>query len=241
MVSHWWFSLPQTVPKHLKCSLCICFFLFYYSCRDFQHQSCQHMFLLPTHRISAYKVINTNLMTDQKCCPLTQCCACLWIPGYTAAASASAWGVLHFPLGMGCSEPSHTQPIIFFPPNLCIQYVHAHTHTHTSLSLLGSVQMEISHPSFVVTIIIQMSLGLNRCCVCYLLSLSPHFSASLLVVRKLQEFELPYISISSLRNSEFHILLRKRYPPPAHIMTLNFITSFRVPFSICNYNCSSYS
>ncbi|XP_019751747.1 sorting nexin-17 [Hippocampus comes] len=30
-------------------------------------------------------------------------------------------------------------------------------------------------------------------------------------VRKLQEFELPYVSISSLRSSEFHILLRKSY------------------------------
>eukprot|EP00064_Thunnus_orientalis_P017486 superscaffoldBa00003726_g17569 len=31
------------------------------------------------------------------------------------------------------------------------------------------------------------------------------------VVRKLQEFELPYVSITSLRSSEFHILLRKSY------------------------------
>uniref|UniRef100_A0A668AG11 Sorting nexin-17 n=1 Tax=Myripristis murdjan TaxID=586833 RepID=A0A668AG11_9TELE len=30
-------------------------------------------------------------------------------------------------------------------------------------------------------------------------------------VRKLQEFELPYVSITSLRSSEFHILLRKSY------------------------------
>uniref|UniRef100_A0A8D0CT28 Sorting nexin 17 n=1 Tax=Sander lucioperca TaxID=283035 RepID=A0A8D0CT28_SANLU len=32
-----------------------------------------------------------------------------------------------------------------------------------------------------------------------------------LFVRKLQEFELPYVSITSLRSSEFHILLRKSY------------------------------
>uniref|UniRef100_A0A8D3AJ61 Sorting nexin 17 n=1 Tax=Scophthalmus maximus TaxID=52904 RepID=A0A8D3AJ61_SCOMX len=31
------------------------------------------------------------------------------------------------------------------------------------------------------------------------------------IVRKLQEFELPYVSITSLRSSEFHILLRKSY------------------------------
>uniref|UniRef100_A0AAQ5XBB7 Sorting nexin-17 n=1 Tax=Amphiprion ocellaris TaxID=80972 RepID=A0AAQ5XBB7_AMPOC len=33
---------------------------------------------------------------------------------------------------------------------------------------------------------------------------------SLTFVRKLQEFELPYVSITSLRSSEFHIVLRKR-------------------------------
>lgn len=62
-----------------------------------------------------------------------------------------------------------------------------------------------------------------------LLLLSPHLShplspspplslplcVSLSVVRKLQEFELPYVSISSLQSSDFHILLRKRYSPPA--------------------------
>ena len=30
------------------------------------------------------------------------------------------------------------------------------------------------------------------------------------VVRKLQEFELPYVSVTSLHNSEFRIILRKR-------------------------------
>uniref|UniRef100_A0A8C6K849 Sorting nexin-17 n=1 Tax=Nothobranchius furzeri TaxID=105023 RepID=A0A8C6K849_NOTFU len=34
---------------------------------------------------------------------------------------------------------------------------------------------------------------------------------SLTFVRKLQEFELPYVSITSLQNSEFHIVLRKSY------------------------------
>uniref|UniRef100_A0A672FE78 Sorting nexin-17 n=1 Tax=Salarias fasciatus TaxID=181472 RepID=A0A672FE78_SALFA len=34
---------------------------------------------------------------------------------------------------------------------------------------------------------------------------------SLTFVRKLQEFELPYVSITSLRSSEFHIVLRKSY------------------------------
>lgn len=59
---------------------------------------------------------------------------------------------------------------------------------------------------------------------CLLLSLSlsspslpPSPCVSLSVVRKLQEFELPYVSISSLQSSDFHILLRKRYWPPAHI------------------------
>lgn len=31
------------------------------------------------------------------------------------------------------------------------------------------------------------------------------------VVRKLQEFELPYVSVTSLRNPDYHIVLRKRY------------------------------
>ena len=30
------------------------------------------------------------------------------------------------------------------------------------------------------------------------------------VVRKLQEFELPYVSVTSLHNHEFRIILRKR-------------------------------
>lgn len=30
------------------------------------------------------------------------------------------------------------------------------------------------------------------------------------VVRKLQEFELPYVSVTSLRDPEFRIILRKR-------------------------------
>lgn len=30
------------------------------------------------------------------------------------------------------------------------------------------------------------------------------------VVRKLQEFELPYVSVTSLHNPEFQIILRKR-------------------------------
>lgn len=37
--------------------------------------------------------------------------------------------------------------------------------------------------------------------------LSCHFPA---VVRKLQEFELPYVSVTSLHNPEFRIILRKR-------------------------------
>ncbi|XP_061668811.1 sorting nexin-17 isoform X2 [Syngnathoides biaculeatus] len=36
----------------------------------------------------------------------------------------------------------------------------------------------------------------------------------LTLVRKLQEFELPYVSITSLHSSDFHILLRKRAPGP---------------------------
>lgn len=31
------------------------------------------------------------------------------------------------------------------------------------------------------------------------------------VVRKLQEFELPYVSVTSLCNPDYHIVLRKRY------------------------------
>lgn len=57
-------------------------------------------------------------------------------------------------------------------------------------------------------------------------------SLSLLVVRKLQEFELPYVSITSLRSSDFHIILRKRYPPPAHIMLLLCLLN-------CNYSSDS--
>lgn len=52
------------------------------------------------------------------------------------------------------------------------------------------------------------------------------FFFPLSVVRKLQEFELPYVSITSSRSSEFHIVLRKRYVPPlVHIMSMNLITS----------------
>lgn len=51
------------------------------------------------------------------------------------------------------------------------------------------------------------------------------------VVRKLQEFELPYVSITSSRSSEFHIVLQKRYVPPlVYIMSMNLVTSF---FFIC--------
>lgn len=41
----------------------------------------------------------------------------------------------------------------------------------------------------------------------------PAFSelSSLPVIRKLQEFELPYVSVTSLRNPDYKILLRKRY------------------------------
>lgn len=42
---------------------------------------------------------------------------------------------------------------------------------------------------------------------CPELLLSRHFPA---VVRKLQEFELPYVSVTSLHNPEFQIILRKR-------------------------------
>lgn len=73
-------------------------------------------------------------------------------------------------------------------------------------------------------------------------------SLSLSVVRKLQEFELPYVSISSLQSSDFHILLRKRYSPPAHITTFsshapsrlfvifdhNWIISLTTRFIVCN-------
>uniref|UniRef100_A0AAQ5XN66 Sorting nexin-17 n=1 Tax=Amphiprion ocellaris TaxID=80972 RepID=A0AAQ5XN66_AMPOC len=44
---------------------------------------------------------------------------------------------------------------------------------------------------------------------------------SLTFVRKLQEFELPYVSITSLRSSEFHIVLRKRYEPPFSSLSVN--------------------
>lgn len=43
--------------------------------------------------------------------------------------------------------------------------------------------------------------------------LLPRGAAELLfptVVRKLQEFELPYVSVTSLHNPEFQIILRKR-------------------------------
>lgn len=39
----------------------------------------------------------------------------------------------------------------------------------------------------------------------------PFLSHCALVVRKLQEFELPYVSVTSLRNPDYHIVLRKRY------------------------------
>lgn len=42
---------------------------------------------------------------------------------------------------------------------------------------------------------------------CPELLLSRRFPA---VVRKLQEFELPYVSVTSLHNPEFQIILRKR-------------------------------
>ncbi|KAG6920398.1 sorting nexin 17, partial [Chelydra serpentina] len=34
---------------------------------------------------------------------------------------------------------------------------------------------------------------------------------SLAVMRKLQEFELPYVSVTSLRNPDYKIILRKSY------------------------------
>lgn len=60
----------------------------------------------------------------------------------------------------------------------------------------------------------QMSLRLLRSCNSFHI-----LSFPLSVVRKLQEFELPYVSITSLQSSEFHILLRKRYQPPARNIT----------------------
>lgn len=75
-------------------------------------------------------------------------------------------------------QPPHIQSLLSSFAQIYILSVYTHTRTQ-SLSLLGPVQMEISHPSFVVAIVIQMSLGLNRCCVCYLLSPSLCFSASL--------------------------------------------------------------
>lgn len=45
-------------------------------------------------------------------------------------------------------------------------------------------------------------------CCCPELLLSQSFLPT--VVRKLQEFELPYVSVTSLHNPEFQIILRKR-------------------------------
>uniref|UniRef100_A0A4W5KT15 Ras-associating domain-containing protein n=1 Tax=Hucho hucho TaxID=62062 RepID=A0A4W5KT15_9TELE len=39
-------------------------------------------------------------------------------------------------------------------------------------------------------------------------------------VRKLQDFELPYVSVTSLRTSEFHIALRKRYDTSTQTLTI---------------------
>lgn len=63
---------------------------------------------------------------------------------------------------------------------------------------------------FPLILLASISLSLSLC-------LPPSPCVSVSVVRKLQEFELPYVSISSLQSSDFHILLRKRYWPPAHI------------------------
>lgn len=95
-----------------------------------------------------------------------------------------------------------------------------------------SIHCSLLHVSFTLSPFLSLPVLLFACLCCSFLplillasislslsspSLPPSPCVSLSVVRKLQEFELPYVSISSLQSSDFHILLRKRYWPPAHI------------------------
>lgn len=83
-----------------------------------------------------------------------------------------------------------------FPPAVAQSFEKQETHTCSCINLLG-----LSTWSSPILPLLSPSLSEPPSVT---LSLSPS------VVRKLQEFELPYVSISSLQSSEFHILLRKR-------------------------------
>lgn len=51
------------------------------------------------------------------------------------------------------------------------------------------------------------------------------------VVRKLQEFELPYVSVTSLHNPDYHIVLRKRYTRPQRLLAAHITSGLVNHFS----------
>lgn len=124
---------------------------------------------------------------------------------------------------------THTQSL------LC---VFEYWHTHKVFPLWDLSRWNLPIPDCLLA-------SLSKCpwdssCTCASLSLSVFLS----VVRKLQEFELPYVSITSLRSPEFHILLRKRYPPPVHIMIFELqhvLPSSALLHIHCNYSHDSVS